>query len=130
MRWPSALLTASSCVLLVAGCGGGERAAPQPRPPRIPADIAQRLAAEADLIATAQAGSCTARAAAARLQGEVIQAIQSGRVPRRYQEPLMSTANGLVDRLTVCTDPTRRSEPAGKHGKRAKHEKKKHEGDD
>jgi hypothetical protein len=131
MRWPSALLTASSCTLLLAGCGGGgERAAPPPRPPRIPADVAQRLAAEADLIATAQPGACTARAAAARLQGEVIEAIQSGRVPRRYQEPLMSAANGLVDRLTVCTEPTRRSEPAGKHGKRGKHEKKKHEGDD
>jgi hypothetical protein len=123
MRWLSASATASSCALLLAGCGGGgKQAAPRPRPPRIPADVAQRLAAEADRIAAAQPGSCTARDAAARLQAEAIQAIQSGRVPVRYQEPLMSTANGLVDRLSHCTEPARRAEHPAKHGKK-KHEK-------
>ena len=121
MRWPSAWVTASSCALLLAGCGGGEanQTTPRPRSSRIPAAIAHRLAAEADLIATAQPGSCTARAAAARLQAEAISSIQ--RVPKRYQEPLMSAANGLVARLAVCAEPTRRTDH-GKHGKK-KHEK-------
>lgn len=127
MRWPSALLAGCSCALLLAGCGGGgEQAAPKPVPPRIPAAVAQRLAAEADLIAAAQPGSCTARAAAARLQGEVIEAIQSGRVPLRYQEPLMSAANGLAGRLSQCTEPTRRKEPKERPPKPHKHDKKKH----
>ena len=121
MRWRSASVTAFSCTLLLAGCGGGKQAAPRTRPPRIPADVAQRLAAEADLIAAAQPGSCTARAAAVRLQAEAVEAIRSHRVPPRYQEPLMSAANGLVARLSVCSEPT----PKGgskKHGKK-KHEK-------
>ena len=123
MRWPSASVTACSCALLLAGCGGGDgnQRKPSPRPPRIPADVVQRLAAEADLIARAQRGSCTARAAAVRLQAEAVEAIRSHRVPPRYQEPLMSAANGLVARLSVCSEPT----PKGgskKHGKK-KHEK-------
>jgi hypothetical protein len=119
MRWRSASVAASSCALLLAGCGGGaEQATPGPRPPRIPTDVARQLAAEADLIATAQPGSCTARAAAARLQSEAIQAIQSRRVPARYQEPLLSAANALVARLSHCTEPTRREEQKGKHGKK------------
>jgi len=126
MRCRSASLAASSCALLLAGCGGaGERAAPGPRPSRIPADLAQRLAAEANRVAAAEPGSCTARAAAARLQDEAIQAIRSGRVPVRYQEPLMSAANGLAARLASCTEPTR---PDGHRGK--KRGKKKHEQDE
>jgi hypothetical protein len=122
MRWLSASVAASSCALLLAGCGGGAKqtTTPRPRPPRIPADVAQRLAAEADLIATAQPGSCIARAAAARLQAKAIRAIQSHRLPLRYQEPLMSAANGLVARLSVCAAP-----PPNDPEK--KHEKKKHE---
>ena len=121
MRWRSASVTAFSCAVLLAGCGGGNanQTKPRPRPPRIPADVAQRLAAEADLIARAQPGSCTARAAAARLQAEALEAIQSHRVPPRYQEPLMSAANGLVARLSVCAEPTRKDDEK-------RHEKKKH----
>ena len=124
MRWPSASVTACSCALLLVGCGGGDakQTKPSPRPPRIPVDVAQRLAAEADLIARAQPGSCAARAAAARLQAEALEAIQSDRVPPRYQEPLMSAANGLVARLSVCAKPTRKDDEK-------KHEKKKHEKD-
>jgi hypothetical protein len=121
MRWRSASVTAFSCALLLAGCGGGNanQTKPRPRPPRIPADVAQRLAAEAHLIASAKPGSCTARAAAARLQAEALEAIQSHRVPPRYQEPLMSAANGLVARLSVCAQPTRKDDEK-------RHEKKKH----
>ena len=121
MRWRSASVTAFSCALLLAGCGGGNanQTKPRPRPPRIPADVAQRLAAEADLIASAQPGSCTARAAAVRLQAEALEAIQTHQVPPRYQEPLMSAANGLVARLSVCAEPTRNDDEK-------RHEKKKH----
>src|SRR5215208_5155840 len=124
MRWRSASVTACSCALLLAGCGGGgaNRPKPEPRPPRIPAEVARRLAAEADLIASAEPGSCTARAAAARLQAEALEAIQSRRVPPRYQEPLMSAANSLVARLSVCAEPTRKED-------KKSHEKKKHEKD-
>jgi hypothetical protein len=129
MRWPSASLAACSCALVLAGCGGGgERAAPPP-PPRIPSGLAQRLAAEADLVAAAPARSCAARAAAVRLQTDAIASV--GRVPGRYQEQLMSAANGLVDRLSPCTEPTRREPPRGKgHNKHGKHEKKEHDEDD
>ena len=122
MRWPSASVTACSCALLLAGCGGGDakQTKPSPRPPRIPVDVARRLAAEADLIASAQPGSCTARPAAARLRAEALQAIQTHRMPPRYQEPLMSAANGLVARLSVCAEPTRKDDEK-KHEK--KHEK-------
>jgi hypothetical protein len=121
MRWRSASVTAFSCALLLAGCGGGNanQTKSRPRPPRIPADVARRLAAEADLIARAEPGSCTARAAAARLQAEALEAIQSHRVPPRYQEPLMGAANGLVARLSICAEPTRKDDEK-------RHEKKKH----
>ncbi len=40
----------------------------------------------------------------------------------------MSAANGLVNRLSPCTAPTRREPPPGKgHDKHAKHEKQKHD---
>jgi hypothetical protein len=129
MRWLSASVAASSCALLLAGCGGdsAKQTAPKPRPPRIPADLARQLAAEADLIASAQPGSCTARAPATRLQGETIRAIQAHRLPARYQEPLTSATNDLVARLAQCTEPTRRNPEQPKH---PKHEKKKHGKDD
>lgn len=125
MRWQSASVAASSCALLLAGCGGGsaKQTASAPRSPRIPAAVARQLAAEADLIASAPQGSCTARVAAARLQAETIQVIQSHRLPARYQEPLTSAANDLVSRLSQCTEPTRREDGKPKH---SEHEKKKH----
>lgn len=124
MRWRTASVTAFSCALLLAGCGGGNanHTKPRPRPPRIPADVAQRLAAEADLIARAQPGSCTARTAATLLRAETLEAIQSHRLPPRYQEPLMSAVNGLEARLSICAEPTRKDDEK-------RHEKKNHEKD-
>jgi hypothetical protein len=125
MRWRSALLTVSSALLL-AGCGGGDHTAPPPKPPRIPAGVAQRLAAEADHVATLAPGTCEARDAAARFRADVIASI--GRIPRRYQEPLMSAANSLADRLAACVAPQPVEREHGKgHGE--KHEKKKHDDD-
>jgi hypothetical protein len=102
MGWRNALLTASS-VLLLASCGGAHRAAPPPPLPRIPADVAAKLADKADRVAALAPGSCEARDAAARFRNDVIAAI--GRVPARYQEPLASAANSLVERLASCVEP-------------------------
>ena len=116
MRWQSGLLTASSALLL-AGCGGGDQTAPPPRPPRIPAGVARQLATEADHVATLTPGTCEARDAAARFRSHVIASI--GRVPPRYQEPLMSAANALADRLAACVEPQPVEAEHGRgHGKK------------
>ena len=124
MRWRSGLLTASSAFLL-AGCGGGDNTAPPPKPPRIPAGIAQQLAAEADHVATLTPGTCAARDAAAHFRASVIASI--GSVPARYQEPLMSAANALADRLAACVEP-QPAEPEHGKGHDKKHGRKKHDG--
>ena len=123
MRWRSGLLTASSALLL-AGCGGGDHTTPPPKPPRIPAGVAQQLATEADHVATLTPGTCEAREAAARFRSQVIASI--GRVPPRYQEPLMSAANALADRLGACVEP-RPVEPEHGKGHGKKHGRQKHD---
>jgi hypothetical protein len=128
MRWRSGLLTASSALLL-AGCGGGDHTAPPPKPPRIPAGVAQQLAAEADRVAALTPGTCEARDAAARFRADVIASI--GRVPPRYQEPLMSAANSLAERLATCAPPPPVEREHGKEkGKKKRHGGKHDEGDD
>jgi len=122
MRWRSGLLTASSALLL-AGCGGGEHAAPPPKPPRIPAGVAQRLAAEADRLATLTPGTCAARDAAARFRANVIASVNNREIPARYQEQLMSAANSLAERLAACTPPPP-AEPEHGKGRGKKHGKK------
>jgi hypothetical protein len=121
MRWRSGLLTASSALVL-AGCGGGDHAAPPLPPPKIPAGVAARLAAQADHVAALTPGTCEARDAAAGFRAQVIASINLHRIPARYQEPLLSAANSLAERLATCTAPP----PAERsHGKG----KKKHDGD-
>jgi hypothetical protein len=110
MRWRTGLLTASSALLL-AGCGDAHKASPPQRPPRIPAGVAARLAAEADRVAALTPGTCEARDAAIRFRNDVIASI--GRVPARYQEPLTSAANSLAARLATCVEP--KPEPEKKH---------------
>jgi hypothetical protein len=126
MRWRSGLLTASSALLL-AGCGGGDHTAPTPKPPRIPAGVAQQLAAEADRVGTLTPGTCEARDAAARFRAHVIASI--GRIPPRYQEPLMSASNSLADRLAACVEP-QPAEPEDDNGHGKKHGRKKHDDED
>jgi len=125
MRWRSGLLTASSALLL-AGCGGGDHAAPPPpKPPRIPAAVADRLAAQADQVAALEPGTCEARDAANRFRTQVIASIQQRKIPARYQETLLSAANALAERLATCAAPPPPAEPDHDHGKH-KGEKKHH----
>jgi hypothetical protein len=124
MRWRNGLLTASSALLLTA-CGGGHEATPPPPPvPRIPAGVAERLAAEADAVAALTPGTCEARDAAARFRDDVIASI--GRIPPRWQEPLTSAANTLAARLATCPVAKPGEEPSKKrkhHGHHEKHER-------
>ena len=123
MRWRSALLTGSSALLL-AGCGGADKVMPPPLPPRIPGDVAARLAAEAEVVARLAPGSCAARAAASRFRSDVIASVR--RIPSRYQEPLLSAANDLAESLSsACTEPRREERGHKEHGKKRGH--KKHE---
>lgn len=133
MRWRSGLLTASSALLL-AGCGGGDHAGPPPKPPKIPAAVAARLAAQADRVSALAPGTCEARDAAARFRAAVIASIGRREIPTRYQETLMSAANSLAERLASCGPPPPPPAPGEpSHGKghgKEKHHKKKHGGDD
>jgi hypothetical protein len=122
MRWRSASLTASSCAILAAACGGnGRHAAPVPRPPHIPVDVAARLAADADRVASTP--DCERRAAAIALRRDVIAAIS--RVPARYQEPLTSAANELVERIPPCPRPVGEKNDEDERGHKG-HGKHKH----
>jgi hypothetical protein len=96
-------------VLALAGCGGAvERA--KPKPPRLPRDLAQSWAQQADQVGAAlSAGDgCTAKQLAVSLRGQFISAVNDHRVPRRLQEPLGSAFNDLQSR-TVCVPVTVRS---------------------
>jgi outer membrane murein-binding lipoprotein Lpp len=122
MRWRSAWLGASSVVLL-AGCGSGSSPqAHQPAAPKIPAAVAQLLAADADAAASQQ--GCAGYEAATKLLNDITANVS--RIPARYQEPLTSAANELVARVPDCAEP----KPHEKHKpKPPKKEKKgKHHG--
>jgi hypothetical protein len=98
MRWPTAWLSACSCVLALAGCGGSEETAP---PPTLPAPLAEQLAGRADTVAAQlDAGDpCGAAERAAALQQAAIQALnQPGQVPVELKEDLGVAVADLVDR--------------------------------
>jgi hypothetical protein len=119
MPWRSALAAASSCTLFVAGCGGSaaqHRAKPKPK---IPAEVAQMLAADADAVASKQ--GCGARDFAVKLQTDVLSAVP--RIPQRYREQLLSAANELVARIPECLPPKTDNGKHKDHGKHKGHKK-------
>jgi hypothetical protein len=117
MRSPSAWLAASSCVLVLAGCGQSSPRHAKP-PPQIPRDVAQRLSADADAIASAT--GCAARDPAVRLRTDVLATI--ARIPQRYREQLMSAANDVVTRIPPCPPPEHGHGKHKGHGKHDKHD--------
>jgi hypothetical protein len=124
MRWRSASLAASSCALLLGGCGGEQHQQSVPQP-KLPRSVARELAARAERVARRLDANdrCGAVAEATKLQRDVIQAINAHRVPSSLQEPLQSATNGLVLRVGACVQ-----QPENGHGpkpeKRHKHNKK------
>jgi hypothetical protein len=125
MRWQSAWLVACSVVLL-AGCGGSSTKSKSPPAPRIPAAVAQQLAADADAVAALS--GCAAYEATVKFRSDVIASVS--RIPARYQEPLASAANDLSTRVRACPPPQPDVKP-NPHGRKKGHKKHGHheEGD-
>jgi hypothetical protein len=117
MRSRSAWLAASS-LLLLAGCGSSTPARTTKPPPRIPADVARLLAADADAVASA--AGCAARKPAVKLQTDAISTV--GRIPERYREQLMSAANDIVSRIPECLPPQQGHRKGKGHKKHKKHD--------
>ena len=105
VRWRPLLIVP---LLAAAACGGGAaaRSGGRPHAPAIPAPVAASLATRADAIA-ADLGAgqgCAARDEAARLRSAVDDAVSTGRIPSRLQEPLRAAVASLSARI-VCTPP-------------------------
>jgi hypothetical protein len=98
MRSPVAWLSACSCAVVLAGCGG-EEARPEPTP-ALPAALAERLARDADQVASRvdAADPCGALAVAARLRTRAIAAVNGPAVPAPLKEELLANAQLLHDR--------------------------------
>jgi hypothetical protein len=116
---------ALAAALCLGGCGSSrdQRAAP---PPKLPAPIAQGLAADSDAVAQALAArdACSARSAALELQQQTIAAINSNRIPAVFQERLLSSVNDLVSRIR-CVPVQEEPRNKGRHkGKDKKHGEK------
>jgi hypothetical protein len=98
-----------AAVGLAGGCGDAARES-SPGGPRLPRDLAARLASHADAVAAAlAAGDCVRGSRLARaLQRETIAAINRRRVPQALLEDLQVGVNVLVDdiRCPATTPPT------------------------
>jgi hypothetical protein len=125
-----AALVAAFCL---AGCGSdGERAvAPSPTLPR---QLALALANRSEDVARAldTGNACRALSFAEQLRRQTIAAINSGRVPRVFQEPLLDRVNSLATTIRCVPPPSVTQEPDKEKRKRdhGKGKKKGHEGDD
>jgi hypothetical protein len=101
------LALGAALILVAAACGGSGTPARTPAPPpRLPHDVAQAFAQDADTVAAdlAAGDACGAREHATALQEQLIAAVNAHRVPARLLEPLSSSVNDLVGRI-VCTPP-------------------------
>jgi hypothetical protein len=119
------LSAAFAAALCLAGCGGGadQDAAP---PPTLHRQLAVALADQSDSVARAlDAGDdCEALRLAVELQQQTITAINAGRVPAPFQEPLQDRVNDLAGRIR-CVPP-----PADETGDKGKGRKKHGKGGD
>jgi hypothetical protein len=127
-RWPAVWLSACSACLVLAGCGGGRKAAPAPK---LPAPLGRSLAAQSEQVASqlAAGDACGASDSATKLQQRTIASMV--RVPAELQEPLQSAVNDLADRAqAACQAATPPpplppvSPPPPEHGKGHGHGKK------
>ena len=122
---------AVAAALLLAGCGSGAQQAAAPQP-TLPRRLALSLAEQSDSVARALAAGddCKAAELAGQLQQQTIGAINAGRVPGPFLEPLQDRVNDLATRIRCLpAPPVEEPEDAGKdqaHGK-GKKEKKKHD---
>lgn len=94
------LLIALAGTLAACGGDGGEAEA------QLPAALASRLAAGADLVAVAtDAGDpCAAAEAATGLQRDAIAAVNAGKVPAELQEELLAGINRVASSV-ACVPP-------------------------
>lgn len=103
---------------MAAGCGGG--AGPErDTAPRIPAPLASELAAASDDVAARlEAGDgCGARERADALHARVVAAVNTGRVPARYQEELGAATAALAARIECVPPRVDEDEEGHGHGK-------------
>jgi hypothetical protein len=122
---------ALAVALYLGGCGGGaeHKAAP---PPRLPHPLASSLAVRSDAVADALAAgdSCRAAALATQLQRETIAAINRGRVPSTFQEPLSASVNELVSRVRCVPPPAPPTTEEPEAGRGKHKDEDKHKGKD
>ena len=117
-------MTRRAAVLLLfvlVGCGAHAHRTVRPPLPKLPPTIAQQLAQESDRIAQHldQGDGCGARGTAIDLQQRTIAAINAGKVPTRFQEPLLDAVNRLATGIQCVP-------PAPKKHEKHKGEKKHH----
>jgi hypothetical protein len=119
------LAISAAAVLSLAGCGSSQH--PQRAQPKLPARVANQLAAQSDRVAAAldRGDACRALDEARRLQQATVDAINAGRVPAAFQEQLGSATSDLLNRI-VCVRPP--PAPTKEHGHGKGKHKGKHEG--
>ena len=102
MRRAVALVVA--CAVL-AGCGSHHTQAPPE--PKLPRALAQAWSREARSVAAALVAgkACRAQKRAERLLGDVVGAINAGRIPHALLEELTSLVNALPAQI-ACTPPS------------------------
>ncbi len=119
---------ALAAALCLAGCGSdGERdVAP---PPTLPRQLAVTLADRSDELARVldTGDDCRALTLAEQLRVQTIAAINTGRVPSVFQEPLLDRVNSLATRIRCVPPAPVDKKDKGDHGKG---KKKGHKGDD
>ena len=111
-------LAVGAAVLAGAGCGSSGNPQRAVAPPRLPRTLAQSWARQASAVGSSLAAgdACTAKTLAARLQSQVIAAVNANRVPRKLLEPLSSGVNDLISQIACVPPPAVAPVQSGKHG--------------